>query len=440
MKNRLSIIGIFVFFQCTFLGFAQGIRHTYAEVETPIDVDFPFDNGLVDLNKLNPTNFLKSKISRDTEQVWDRGLQRWYNSYVIQNNFSEKCGSIKSRYDFKFDTLKRAVTVFSDTFFYENNRLKSIQNYEYLNGIKQIYESSQFIFKSNNQAPDTIIAVQGKIKKRISYEFSDLKPTLIKEDEIDSNQQVISQLQYKLSYSKGLLTSFLVEKWINNTWKTYRISNYTYNDLGTLRNQKVASVNDDFKDTLSYNYFYNNFNYLVQLDKDILGKNAQHLLTYKFTNFNVQGRITNVEIFAYKATPFIKVFYDNLIDDGKVRYTLIQARDENGNYVNSSRTLTSFCGDIGDGNGNGTTNVAETSNFNFSIFPNPAQDYIRIDAKSLEHSTFSVSIFDGLGRLVFQEYNRKMNDVIPTSNLTKGVYVLKLTDGKQVGVVKFVIQ
>jgi Secretion system C-terminal sorting domain len=441
MKKIISTIYLLLFSIGIININAQDLRrHYYAIISSPINNDFPFDNGIVDLNKLNPVYFLKDKISRDTQQNWDKKLQRWNNNYVVQNNFLPKCGNIISRYEYDFDSLNRAFLIFSDTFTFENNRLKSIQNYEYKNGIKQIYESTQFVFKSNTQAPDTVFAVQGTVKKRLSYKFSGNKPTLIKQDEIDSNQQFKPQLQCKLIYLNGFLDTFLVEKWIDNAWKLERITNYRYNDLGSLTNIRITTSYNDSQDTTSYTYKYNDNNYLIQLDYDILGRNATHLLTYKFSNFNAQGQSINVDIYANKPTPFIKVVYENLIDDGKIRNSIVQSRDENGNYVISSRTRTVFCGDNGDGNGNGTTKLEEMNNFNFTISPNPAQDFIRIEAQSLENSSFSASIYDELGRLVVQEYNRKINDVIPISNLTNGVYVLKLTGTKQVGVVKFIVQ
>jgi Secretion system C-terminal sorting domain len=441
MKKIISTIYLLLFSIGIININAQDLRrYYYGVVTTPINNDFPFDNGIVDLNKLNPVYFLKDKISRDTQQNWDRKLQRWYNFHVSQFNFLPKCGNIISHYEYDFDSLNRAFLVYADTFIFENNRLKAIQNYEYKKGVKQIYESTQFVFKSNTQAPDTVFAVQGNVKKRISYTFSGNNPTLIKEDEIDSNQQIKPFLQYKLAYSKGFLDTILVEKWIDNTWKLQSITSYRYNDFGSLSNLSSVSAYSDFQDTTSYTYKYNSSNYLIQLDYDVFGKNATHLLTYKFSNFNAQGKSINVDVYGNRATPFVKVFYENLIDDGKIRNSMSQSRDENGNYVNSIRNKTVFCGDAGDGNGTGTTKLGEITQLNFTISPNPAQDFIKVEANILGNSSFSASIYDKLGRLVVQEYNRKINDAIPISNLTNGVYILKLTGTKQVGVVKFIVQ
>jgi len=56
----------------------------------------------------------------------------------------------------------------------------------------------------------------------------------------------------------------------------------------------------------------------------------------------------------------------------------------------------------------------------FSIFPNPAKDYLNIDCSSLE----SVTIYNILGKELIKESNNRIN----VSSLSKGVYFIKVSD------------
>ncbi len=77
----------------------------------------------------------------------------------------------------------------------------------------------------------------------------------------------------------------------------------------------------------------------------------------------------------------------------------------------------------------------------FEIMPNPSKDLITINVESLKlKDAFDVSIYDILGKKVFAKaINNKENTVeIDVRFLTKGVYILKLTDGKQSHQHKFI--
>jgi hypothetical protein len=59
-----------------------------------------------------------------------------------------------------------------------------------------------------------------------------------------------------------------------------------------------------------------------------------------------------------------------------------------------------------------------------SIFPNPAQDYIKVTGGNIEGSL--VSIFNMRGTLVFTQYLKAGDTVVPLSTLLPGVYIMHL--------------
>jgi hypothetical protein len=71
---------------------------------------------------------------------------------------------------------------------------------------------------------------------------------------------------------------------------------------------------------------------------------------------------------------------------------------------------------------------ALTSKKNFSVYPNPASEYIIIDGNDFEN--FSISIFDISAKLVLKEEKIISNQRIDVSRLQKGLYIYKLDGSK----------
>lgn len=67
--------------------------------------------------------------------------------------------------------------------------------------------------------------------------------------------------------------------------------------------------------------------------------------------------------------------------------------------------------------------ILSMNNHEFSIFPNPANDYVKIDDKS--NSNFRVYIYDIIGRIRLTDFRNKQIDI---KSLENGVYPLKIVD------------
>ena len=401
-------------------GLAQSLslRHSYVEISSPLNDEFPFGNGILDLDQLNPSVIYKDKVSHDTTQVWNRTNNSWENSSIIKISFASKCGRVLSRYDYQFDSLKKPITAFIDTFSYENNLIKSIQNYEIVKGVKSLYANYQYYFQSNKVAPDTVYITDGNTKQRITYTYNmDAKPTTILEDEIATNQTIIPISKSQLIYDKGLLTDFTKSNWINGAWKKSQFTNYSYTNAGTLK--LVYASADDFIDTLIYRYTYDGQNKLIQYNKDLKKNNTiQNVLTYKLSNPNSNGFALDVTVEGLSGKPFVKNY-------------IVQTFDINGkNPVNSLRQTFTYCNPT-------NTNIQNLITVKLQLYPNPAQSFIKIASDEFQNTPFNVSIFDAFGKMVFSEQG--VQSMINVEGLSNGMYLVKIDSKDKVGSASFVI-
>jgi hypothetical protein len=76
----------------------------------------------------------------------------------------------------------------------------------------------------------------------------------------------------------------------------------------------------------------------------------------------------------------------------------------------------------------------------FSVFPNPARDLITIRVRQAQSGIqYRVNLMQADGRMVKSE-NLTPDMQLQTSRLTSGVYIISLTDGKNISVQKLIIQ
>ena len=81
-----------------------------------------------------------------------------------------------------------------------------------------------------------------------------------------------------------------------------------------------------------------------------------------------------------------------------------------------------------------TLSVDDALASKFSVYPNPATDFLTIDAGNVEIS--SVSVFNLLGAKVLEQ-KELVDNKINTASLTSGVYLLKIESGNSSVTKKF---
>lgn len=84
-----------------------------------------------------------------------------------------------------------------------------------------------------------------------------------------------------------------------------------------------------------------------------------------------------------------------------------------------------------------TSGINEENIVSLAVYPNPAQDFIKING--LSSSFVDISIIDVSGRIVW-EANQYTNNVIDVSMLSNGYYQLMISDAGNISQIKFVKQ
>jgi len=83
--------------------------------------------------------------------------------------------------------------------------------------------------------------------------------------------------------------------------------------------------------------------------------------------------------------------------------------------------------------------IKETYNINgVSVYPNPASDKLFVECANLNRGNYRVQILQMMGTVVMEQQIQDEITSIDVSSLAKGVYILRVSSGKGVSVMKFV--
>lgn len=106
-----------------------------------------------------------------------------------------------------------------------------------------------------------------------------------------------------------------------------------------------------------------------------------------------------------------------------------------GNNMLNAGDGTDATGNIDTANDCSTANVKEISFYNIDVYPNPASNVINVRS---EFTIDNLSVFDLMGRTVKQQISNNKEFSLDVSDLSKGIYLVKLTSGEKEAVTKFI--
>ncbi len=115
--------------------------------------------------------------------------------------------------------------------------------------------------------------------------------------------------------------------------------------------------------------------------------------------------------------------------------------DTSGSYT-ITLLVTNNCGqDIYETTVNITITSLENPNEwqEVSIFPNPTNDFLRIDFGKKQNNGSSIYLFNSLGQMVFSKNVKNKMEEINVSTFPKGIYFIKIMDGKSELVKRIVV-
>jgi len=191
-----------------------------------------------------------------------------------------------------------------------------------------------------------------------------------------------------------------------------------------------------------------------------------------YDTFNVRGLITGADYNAEKNAlvllgyenfvPFMWVIWDFQSDrffsgnKRRVDFAYISGAQTEGICFTDKENLTISCEDsyypprlfhmkieqvI-----SATTSTEKYQPFKIDLFPNPADQIVQVVIKGLKKPKFDLEIYNLRWQKVSQysfiedNFNNSVNIQIPTSDLEKGIFFLRIKEGKNIGFQKFVIK
>lgn len=106
-----------------------------------------------------------------------------------------------------------------------------------------------------------------------------------------------------------------------------------------------------------------------------------------------------------------------------------------GNNMLKSGTGTDALGNIDTSNDCSTASVKDISFYNIDVYPNPASNVINVRS---EFTIDNLSVLDLTGRTVKQQISNNKEFSLDVSDLSKGIYLVKLSSGDKEAVTKFI--
>ncbi|WP_196888975.1 T9SS type A sorting domain-containing protein [Aureivirga sp. CE67] len=203
-----------------------------------------------------------------------------------------------------------------------------------------------------------------------------------------------------------------------NNIESIDISMLTFLEYANLRSNSFTSI--DFTNNLLLEKIYLKENKMNSLDfSQHLKINLLELDENELENLNIKnGKNTDIVTFSTTNNPNLTCIQ---VDD--TSYSTI-------NWTNIDDT-TSFSEDCS------TLNIGDENFDSFKIYPNPANNYLIIDAIN-EMET--IQVFDSLGRMVYNEIINNKSIKLDTRNYTSGVYFAKISINNKVRRLKFIIE
>lgn len=134
------------------------------------------------------------------------------------------------------------------------------------------------------------------------------------------------------------------------------------------------------------------------------------------------------------------IWYQKTNIPGPARNECISFSIGNNGYVGLGQAVNSFPNDFWEYTPDSSTSITELtlSKLEFTISPNPVNEFIAISYPSDKKENLELTISDAHGKKVYK--TKLLTSVLrlPTSDFQKGIYIVELNNGKQKAVKKFI--
>ncbi len=111
------------------------------------------------------------------------------------------------------------------------------------------------------------------------------------------------------------------------------------------------------------------------------------------------------------------------INDTIPNVSLSYSKNNSGNWWVSSRQTYKYCGVV--------NTIQDLNGLKFKIFPNPANLTATLDLEESISTKNNISVYNNIGKLIFQESNIITPYSLDISNYLNGLYIVKVYNSKQ---------
>ncbi len=272
-----------------------------------------------------------------------------------------------------------------DVYTYDGNLISTKKSYDWNNSDWEDFSIDYYYYDSNGN--DTLI-----LQKR--YIGTDnLRDNWRTRKTYNSENQLVTELEQ-------MYDSYW-DEWIN-----YSKTEYSYQDDGKLKSQYTQRYDTDASDwyDLSRTTYYYNSDGLLDYKEEMDLQNINNSLKYEYT-YNSHLDETSFFLYSYNSknwTLFYKA-YDTY--DENYNQTSFYSQTLDGTWKNLLKEEYFW---------HTFTNINTPANSYVKIFPNPATDYLTIDADKI----ISVKIYNNSGQLVLSSDSK----IVDISSIAQGTY------------------
>lgn len=327
----------------------------------------------------------------------------------------------------------------SDTIIYENGNIKELitffnkkpaTKYTFKRNLSQKTDTTftQFYDNSNTLLP----LIQRSILYKNSKGLDSLYTTELKNNSTWKQGNDYHQFFYN---DKGLRTKAIIGNYFyvdanNSVYARTQTSIYEYSGNNLILQidsmcSNPSATNSKIDRIMKTEFKYDNLNRLTERTNQMWMANTNNAFTFiqrkRVTSFNAQNKESEVYFDTWTNNAWAEDYKSTIsYSNNNLTYLEFAYKKIDNVWILGSKITSQFCG---------TTSASkEVEPLKFSVYPNPAQNYLYVLSPDLEQTKSTVQIFNNLGYMVLQQKDSLYPYSIDISNLSNGFYYLKITN------------
>ncbi|MCK9254466.1 MAG: T9SS type A sorting domain-containing protein [Bacteroidales bacterium] len=359
----------------------------------------------------------KIEVSLNSEGFLLESLILFWNGFEFEEAYKESC-----EYDSNNNLTEYVTSFFDDsenqwifesktTISYDNNgniiEMK-VENFSNEENTWEIEEITNFEFDQNgNLIREESKRTQAGIlvdeyKKQFEYSEENLLISMTQQGG-QPRKSLENYRKEEYSYnSEKQMTELLISYWFTTDWEIRRKYTFAYDNNKLSQVLYYTIVEGDWFNDFKQDFNYNTNNNLSSVEEKNLETTNENI-SKLYIEYNEYQQVSEI---------------------GKIKFNIFSSISDKIIYTYEEID---------------ETKISNLIFSDFTVFPNPAQNFINI--QSAENLFDKVELIDITGKTVFvSKIALNSNNIsIPTSHLANGNYQLKVTSGNQIGTKQIIV-